>query len=147
MRRIFSTTARGICVLGLTLAAGGGIAWGQPDRPMVALGQLEPGLWEIRELDNGRAKPRPICLGDPAVLIQLEHRQITCSRLVIANEPQLLTVHYVCPFNGFGQTSVRVQSSRLARIETQGIVNNAPFSYRSELRRLGHCVVQGRVRR
>ena len=147
MRGIFSTSARAIGALGLTLAAGGGTAMSQPDKPMVALGQLEPGLWEMRGLDNVRTKRRPICLGDPAVLIQLEHGQITCSRLVIANKAQMLTVHYVCPFNGFGQTSVRVQSPRLARIETQGIVNNAPFAYRVELRRLGPCDIQGRARR
>ena len=141
MRRFAITAMR--VLAGLTLVLAGGMASAQPEKPLLALGQLEPGLWDVRSLDNRPQRTKPICLGDPTVLIQLEHRSITCQQLVIANTLQSLTVHYVCPFNGFGQTSVRVQTPRFARIDTQGIVNNAPFGYRADIRRLGPCAVQG----
>jgi hypothetical protein len=135
---MFNASVRAAIMLaGLTAA--GSVPAAETDRPLLALGRLEPGLWQIRALDNDRARPKSICLGDATVLIQLEHRQITCSRLVIANTLKDLTVHYVCPYNGFGQTSLHVDSPRLATLDTQGIVHNAPFAYRAELRRLGEC--------
>ena len=138
--------ARGACALGAALLLAG-LAAAQPDRGMLALSGLEPGLWQLQAIGNSRIKPRSICLGDPAVLIQLEHREANCSRVVVVNEPQSLTVHYVCPINGFGQTSVRVETPRYARIETQGIAANAPFSYQVELRRLGPCGQKSAARR
>lgn len=138
MRRMSISTLRIPVVLAGLLAAGS-VPAAEPDKPMMALAQLEPGLWEIRNVKNERARRRSICIGDATVLIQLEHRQINCSRLVITNGPTDLTVHYVCPYNGFGQTSLRVESPHQATLDTQGIVNNAPFAYRAELRRTGAC--------
>ena len=111
----------------------------QPKRPMHALAQLDTGLWQIRELGNNSAVARTLCIGDPSVLLQLEHRQASCSRLVVTDNPQILTVHYTCPANGFGRTSVRVETPGLAKIDTQGIAGNTPFAYRAEARRLGPC--------
>lgn len=109
-----------------------------------ALDQLQPGRWELRELDNPRAVPRSICIADPAVLVQLEHRGKPCSRLVIANEAKSATVHYTCPTGGFGRTTVRTESSRLATVDTQGIRDNMPFDYRTEARRKGACAARSR---
>jgi hypothetical protein len=144
--RGFKTSVQVMIALGGMLAAGAVVA-AEADRSMQALSRLEPGLWQIRQLDSDRARPRSICLGDAAVLIQLEHRQIVCSRLVITNEPQKLTVHYVCPYNGFGQTSLRVENPQHVTLDTQGIANNAPFAYRADLRRLGACAPQTRAAR
>jgi len=144
MRGMFNASVR--TAIALTgLMAAGSVPAAETDRPLLALSRLEPGLWQIRELNKDRARLRSICLGDATVLIQLEHRQITCSRLVITNAPKDLTVHYVCPYNGFGQTSLRVESPRLVTLDTQGIANNAPFAYRAELRRLGDCGQQSRA--
>jgi hypothetical protein len=103
-----------------------------------ALARLEPGLWQIREIGQ-RAAPQAICVADPDILTQVQHRGTPCSRLVIANEPRSATVHYTCPAHGFGRTSVRVETSRLAKIDTQGILDNTPFAYRAEARRVGAC--------
>ena len=145
MTRIVVAMIRGMSAAGLLWAVGG-VASAQPERLLPALGQLEPGLWEMRLLDNRPSRPS-ICVSDPSVLIQLEHRNIVCDQLVITNTLENLTIHYVCPFNGFGQTSLRVFSPRFVRLDTQGISKNAPFAYRAELRRLGPCLVPGRQRR
>ena len=50
---------------------------------LTALARLEPGLWQLRNLDDRRALPS-ICIGDPNLLMQVQHRNSPCSRLVIA---------------------------------------------------------------
>ncbi|HWH18664.1 MAG TPA: hypothetical protein VNT77_10090 [Allosphingosinicella sp.] len=106
---------------------------------LAALAGLQPGRWELRELDNPRAVPRSICIGDTGMLLQLQHRDLPCSRLVLANEARSATVHYTCPSGGFGRTSLRVDTSRTVVVDTQGIDDNRPFQYRAELRRIGSC--------
>ena len=105
---------------------------------LTALARLEPGLWQLRDLKNPGAQ-QSICVADPAALLQLRHRNAPCSRIVISDEERAATVHYTCPAGGFGRTEVRVETPRLAQIDTQGIVNNAPFAYRAEARRIGVC--------
>ena len=104
-----------------------------------ALARLEPGQWQLRDLDNNRATQQSICVAEPGALIQIRHRGAPCSRLVVAQDTEAATVHYTCPANGFGRTSVRVETPRLVQIDTQGIINNAPFAYRAEARRIGPC--------
>lgn len=126
---------------GMALCAMAMLAMPAPaqEAKLTALSRLEPGLWQIRQLANRSAPAKSICVADPAMLTQVEHRNSPCSRLVIANEAESATVHYTCPAHGFGRTSVRVETSRLAKIDTQGIVDNAPFAYRAEARRVGTC--------
>jgi hypothetical protein len=71
--------------------------------------------------------------------MQVQHRNSPCSRLVIATDTSGATVQYTCPAGGFGRTSIRVETPRLAQIDTQGIVDNTPFGYRAEARRVGPC--------
>ncbi|MGA9581636.1 MAG: hypothetical protein WBR13_06675 [Allosphingosinicella sp.] len=101
-----------------------------------ALSKLERGRWQLRD-DAG--EPRSICLANPRALVQLEHSGVSCAQEVIANEPGAATVQYSCPGRGFGHTSIRVETPRLARIDTQGLVDGRPFSYRTEARRVGNC--------
>ena len=108
-----------------------------------ALAKLEAGLWQLRNLDDRRELP-PICIGDRNLLMQVQHRNSPCSRLVIANDARGATVQYTCPAGGFGRTSIRVETPRLAQIDTQGIVENAPFAYRAEARRVGPCKTGGK---
>ena len=119
------------CVLGapaLAVAAGG----------MTALAPLERGRWEVRDLDGGGARPA-ICLGDPARFVQLEHAGPACPIEILQNGKGETTAQYSCAGRGFGHTHIRVETPRLIRIDTQGLNNGKPFSYRFEARRAGSC--------
>lgn len=111
----------------------------QVGEKLSALARLEPGLWRLRNLEDARARPQSICIADPHMLMQVQHRNSPCARLVIADDATGATVHYTCPAGGFGRTSLRVETPRLAKIDTQGISGNAPFAYRAEARRIGSC--------
>jgi hypothetical protein len=74
----------------------------------------------------------------------LQHRNQPCSRLVVAQDGTAATIHYTCQAGGYGQTSLRVETPRLVQIDTQGIVDNAPFAYRMEARHAGSCNGNGR---
>ena len=126
---------RGALGLAGLLAAAPLFALGLPD--LESLSRLERGRWQIGEPAGGA--PRSICLGDPALLVQLEHSGVSCGREVIASDPNGATVQYSCQGRGFGHTSIRVETPRLARIDTQGLVDGRPFAYRVEARRVGSC--------
>lgn len=117
--------------------AGGAVATQGAD--LLALSRLEPGEYQLRVIGEAGARPQSICVADPDVLLQLKHRGAPCSRVVIDNGPSGATVHYTCPANGYGRTSLRVETPRLAKIDTQGLYENAPFAYRAEARRVGPC--------
>jgi hypothetical protein len=101
------------------------------------LAKLEHGRWQIRDVESGTA--RSVCLGDPVLLVQLEHGGASCGREVLASEATGGTVQYTCPGRGFGHTSIRIETPRLARIDTQGLVDGRPFAYRAEARKVGSC--------
>lgn len=104
-----------------------------------ALSVLQPGRWELREVGLAGAAARSLCVADPRILMQIQHVGAPCSRIVIANEGKRATVHYTCPAGDFGRTSIRVETPRLAVIDTQGIDAGRPFEYRLEARRAGSC--------
>ena len=104
-----------------------------------AISVLEPGRWELREIGATSGKSSAICVTDPRILTQVQHRDSPCSRIVISNEGRRTTVHYTCPAGDFGRTSIRVDNPRLAVIDTQGIDRGMPFEYRLEARRAGSC--------
>jgi hypothetical protein len=106
------------------------------EAPLTALSQIEPGQWSLNSV-GGRS--RSICLSDPRVLLQLQHTGVVCSRYVIANDKSSTVVHYTCPGSGHGRTEVKVETSRLIQILSQGISNNAPFDWALEARRTGPC--------
>lgn len=101
-----------------------------------ALAKLEPGRWQLRETDGAA---RSICVADPVALVQLEHEGVGCSQEVLTSEAGAATVEYSCPARGFGRTSIRVETPRLARIDTQGLADGRPFAYRVEARKVGSC--------
>jgi len=103
------------------------------------LARMEAGLWEVRTLGDGAAAPQSICVADTALLMQLQHGQAACSQRVVSNDDKGVTVQYSCPANGFGHSSLRMETPRLAKIDTQGIVGKVPFAQRVEVRRLGEC--------
>ena len=109
--------AAGLAIGALTIAASAPKS-ARSAQPPAALSRLQPGLWQIRELGNDRATPQSICIGDPALLLQVKHYKQPCSRLVVADRADETTVHYTCPANGFGRTWLRVETPRLAKIDT-----------------------------
>ncbi|HEX8239908.1 MAG TPA: hypothetical protein VF574_09240 [Allosphingosinicella sp.] len=98
--------------------------------------QLERGRWQLRGVEG---EPRSICLGDPAAFVQLEHAGLACEHEIVTDSKGAATVQYSCPGRGFGHTSIRIETPRLARIDTQGLVDGRPFSYRAEARKVGAC--------
>ena len=137
MKRRSGHLGRGLVALGALVALAAPALTQRPARP-AALQKLQAGLWQLRDLDT-KAELPPVCIGDPAVLVQLRHRSAPCSRLVVNQDPLSATVHYTCAAGGFGQTLIRVETPRLAQIETQGIAGNSPFATRIEARRIGAC--------
>lgn len=117
------------------LASGAGAV--QPLTPrLTALAMIEPGLWQVRAPGEPQ---RNICVNDGKALIQLRHPTNVCTRLVIANDRDRTTIHYSCPGAGWGRTTLRVETPRLARIDTRGIIDKAPFAFLAEARRIGPC--------
>lgn len=102
-----------------------------------ALAALEPGRWQFRDVDANSV--RAMCVGDPRALIQIGHQEAGCSRFVTENGPSVTTVRYTCPGIGHGRTTITVETPRLARVRTQGILGGAPFDEDYEARRLGAC--------
>jgi hypothetical protein len=120
------------------LALAGPVSSQQPSRA-AALTKLQRGLWQLRDVEADSVRRQPVCLGSPKLLLQLEHRGKPCSHLVVSQDERSATVHYTCPASDFGQTSLKLETPRLAQIETQGISGGTPFSYRLEARRVGAC--------
>lgn len=136
-RKIFCEMGwRGFAVAAALLGAGHGRA----EAPSVlnALQGLQLGQWEIRSAEDSAAN-RSVCLTDPRVLLQLRHFGQTCSRFVITNDARISTVHYSCAAAGSGQTTIRVETPRLIQVQSQGLINRAPFSFSAEGRRVGDC--------
>jgi hypothetical protein len=97
--------------------------------------QAQGGLWEIT---RGSAAPVRICLPNPAVLAQYEHRNSRCTRSVLHDSGSAATVSYSCG-GDFGQSSITALTPRSLRVQTQGISGNAPFKYSFDARRVGDC--------
>lgn len=126
-------------LLRIAIMAGAFTLGGAAEAPrLTALAGLEPGQWVLRSATPGTA-PVTICLGDPRLLLQIQHRAAACSQFVIANDPTATTVHYTCPGAGHGRTTIRVETPRLIHVDSQGIANNAPFDWTLEGRRVGQC--------
>lgn len=106
-------------------------------RPAV-LAQARGGLWEIRVLPSA-ATPQRLCVADPALLAQFEHRRSNCTRVIIRDQPGFAEVHYTCTGRGFGRTEITSMTPRSLRVHTQGISADAPFNYVFQARRIGDC--------
>lgn len=106
--------------------------------PLIALQQLQPGRWMLSSHDAD-FETRAICIGDPKVLLQIRQPTGSCNRFVVANDARHAVVSYSCSGAGNGLTTIRVETPRLAQIETQGVVGGAPFDLAIEARRTGDC--------
>jgi len=131
---------------GLIMAVGLATAAPASGPALAAVARIEPGQWQLKPRGSDAA-PRTVCIADAEVLIQYGHSSAGCQRFIIANEANLATVHYTCPGTGHGQTSVKVLTPRNFTLDTQGIVNGAPFDDQFEARRLGACPAGATVAR
>ena len=127
-------------------AAGAAALLGGAGRvPILAFNRLEPGAWQLRALDRSAPDQR-LCIADGYDLIQLRHPGAACSRFVLSNDPQAVTVHYTCAGAGYGRTTIKIESGQLVRIESQGLANKQPFQTIWEGRRVGSCGQEQAVR-
>jgi hypothetical protein len=116
------------------LMAGAALAAGQ-----AALNGLQPGLWTLNEIGVDDAG-RKMCVTAPAQFIQLYHPGMNCTRYVIDDTPEKVTVHYTCQGKGYGRTTVSVEDAQLIKLDTQGIgPDGQPFDKSYEGRRAGTC--------
>lgn len=104
---------------------------------LAMLSGLQRGTWAVASRDGGPS--RTICLGDSLQLIQLRHGGSACSRFVVEDAPDKVTVQYTCKGNGYGRTSIRKETNALVQIESQGIAGGLPFQFKAEARRTGAC--------
>jgi hypothetical protein len=98
---------------------------------------LDDGKWEVRPRDGSAV--RRLCVQSGLELIQLQHGQSQCSRFVVEDSAEAVTVQYTCRGNGYGRTSVRRETARLVQIDSQGIAGGLPFQFSAEARRVGDC--------
>ena len=124
----------GTILLSLTSAA---IAF-TPANDLSLLNTLERGQWTLRAV-GAEAPLTKICLGNPEVLTQIQHSGVACERYVVRSAVNSVTVSYTCKGQGQGLTTIRKESNRIIHIQSQGIRNNAPFSFAVEGRRTGPC--------
>ena len=101
------------------------------------LAGLQRGEWLVTTRDG--QPPRSICLGNHAQLVQLRHAGSTCSRFLVEDLPDKVTVQYTCKGNGYGRARIRKETNILVQIESQGIEGGLPFQFKAEARRTGAC--------
>lgn len=132
VRRVLRPAIAGALIL---VFAGGATA--QRNRSaLIALDAIERGQWQLRETGGQTSK---LCLTNPAALLQLRHAGAQCTQVVVENSRDRATIHYTCPGHGYGRTTVSVETARLVRVDTQGILDGAPFASELEGRKLGAC--------
>lgn len=136
---IYSTFSRYI-VAASALAMATSVPAQAPSLAM--LDRLEKGQWQLRERGETDVI-QSSCLGDARQMIQIYHPRSGCSRYVIEDAPDSVTVHYTCPGAGHGRTTIRFETNRLVQIDTQGIAEGKPFSQAIEARRTGTCAAGG----
>ncbi|WP_445190663.1 DUF3617 domain-containing protein [Sphingobium sp. HWE2-09] len=103
-----------------------------------ALRTLETGEWELRGRGEG-AETRKLCISDLRQLLQVQHGRTLCRSFVISDSAHAITVTYDCAAAGNGRTDLRVETTKLVQIRSQGIANGAPFAFTAEGRRVGDC--------
>lgn len=105
---------------------------------MAMLDSLERGMWQLRASGNGEPATK-ICLGKPENLVQIRHSGLACEQYVVRSTENSVTVSYTCKGQGQGLTTIRKESNRIIHIQSQGIRDNAPFSFSVEGRKTGSC--------
>jgi hypothetical protein len=113
-------------------SAGAGV---QTNPVPAALRGVERGQWILRSADG----ERKLCLTNVTALVQLAHGDQPCRQIVMDETPRSATVRYICPGHGQGRSVVSVETPRSLHLETQGVIDGAPFSEDYEARFVGTC--------
>ncbi|MEA3034696.1 MAG: hypothetical protein QOH04_455 [Sphingomonadales bacterium] len=92
-----------------------------------------------RQKRRRNQRARELCFADPAQLVRLEHEGMACTSESVAGDVRGATIQYSCPGHGYGHTILRIETPRVATIETQGLVDGRPFGYRATARKVGPC--------
>jgi len=101
---------------------------------------LDPGNWELHP--RGSDPMQRMCLVNGRRLIQLRHPAAACDQFIVQDSPREVVVQYTCRGHGYGRTRVRMETSRLVQVESQGIVDGLPFEFAAEARRIGDCTAR-----
>ncbi len=101
------------------------------------LNGLSAGMWDIRI--RGEETHSKLCVRTGRELIQIRHGNANCSRAVVEDRPNRVTVEYSCGGSGYGRTTIRRESAQLVQINSQGIQGGLPFYFNAEARRVGSC--------
>jgi len=118
----------GVCIAVALLVGGASL-------PSAMIG---PGEWLISRTlaDEGGEK---ICLTDPALLMQWEHRTRQCTRVILTSSADRAEVQYTCTGGEFGTSRVEMLTPRSVKINAQGISDGYPFAFTLHARRVGPC--------
>jgi hypothetical protein len=127
----------------LALLGAASVAFADPAGGPKALGTLETGLWEIKGVGTDMSSHK-LCVSDMRQLLQPVQIQPMCKQFISDDAADHVTASFDCAAQGQGRTSVRVETSRLVQIDSQGISGGRPFAARMEGRRVGAC--QGALR-
>lgn len=137
MRNKLTAALRPVTVI-LALASGAVLLPAAAQTPSLAmLDGLTPGQWQLRYRDG--SAPESICVRSGRDLIQLRHRRSGCSRYVVEDGSNEVTVQYTCRGSNYGRTSIRRETASLVQVESQGIAGGLPFQFTAEARRTGAC--------
>jgi hypothetical protein len=98
---------------------------------------IQAGQWELKDRDSEAV--RRICVRSGEAFVQLRHSGSSCRRVAVEENGRTVTVQYACGRDGYGRTTIRIESPELVQIETQGTARGAPFQYSAEARRVGAC--------
>jgi hypothetical protein len=123
------------------LFAGSGLSAFAQGGDLSLLESLERGVWQFRAVGGSASAPPvgQLCVGDVSRLTQLQHGNTPCEQYVVRSLPNSVTVSYSCKGQGQGLTTIRKESGKLIQIQSQGIRNNAPFSFSVEGRKTVAC--------
>jgi len=125
----------GVAGIGLVLGSGLAVAAAAPG--LTALARVERGQWQLKEIGTN-PETRTVCVRDPRILIHYGHDVAQCQHTVTVNDSNTTVIHYTCR-GSHGQTAVKVATPRSFNLDTQGIINGAPFEDSFEARYLGDC--------
>lgn len=134
MIRLFSFRA----LVPVTLLVVAGMAAAMAPGMPRAMAPALPGEWDVSRAADGKNAER-LCLPDPSLLAQWEHRGGRCTRVVIADSGTKAVIQYTCADGGFGRSDLTLLTPRTLRVETQGISQSYPFAYTLHARRIGDC--------
>ena len=96
------------------------------------------GVWQIARSAKG-APEASLCVADPILLGQWEHRGGRCGRTILSDQRNKAVISYTCADGGFGRSELTLLTPRTMRVATQGISAGGPFNYVLHARRIGNC--------